>query len=174
MAEQHTLETLSTKIDALVKEQKAMMKLLRKVRNHQEDPDGEKTKARTANNGFNRPLRVSEALKTFLGLADDETISRSEVTRRINKYITDNGLQHPDNGRRIILDDKLADLLQALADAEITFLNIQKYLSPHYIKDTSAQASASAQAPAQAQAPVESEPEPEAKKKRPTVKKTKA
>ena len=166
MAEQHTLETLSTKIDALVKEQKAMMKLLRKVRNHQEDPDGEKAKARTANNGFNRPLRVSEALKTFLSLADDETISRSEVTRRINKYVTDNGLKHPDNGRRIILDDKLADLLQSPADVDITFLNIQKYLSPHYIKDTPAQAQAQAQAPV--------EPEPEAKKKRPTVKKTKA
>jgi len=164
MADQPTIETLSAKIDAVAKEQKAMMKLLRKVRNHQEDPDGEKAKVRTANNGFNRPLRVSESLKAFLALTDDETISRSEVTRRINKYVTDNGLKHPDNGRRIILDDKLTALLQSPADVDITFLNIQKYLSPHYVKTE----------PLTAEPEPVAEPEPEAKKKRPVVKKTKA
>lgn len=161
------IEALTAKVDALAKEQKAMMKLLRKIRTHQEDPEGEKAKARTANNGFNRPLKVSDDLKKFLVLADDETISRSEVTRRINKYVTDNGLKHPDNGRRIILDDKLTALLNPPADLEITFLNIQKYLSPHYIKD---------EAPAPAPAPAAAAPAAPAddKKKRPTVKKSKA
>jgi len=113
---------------------KSLAKLLRKLRTSQDDPDGEKAKTRASNNGFNRPLEVSPKLRTFLALADDELISRSEVTRRINAYVTTNNLKHPDNGRVIILDDKLTELLEPPAGLQITFLNIQKYLSPHYIK----------------------------------------
>ena len=111
-----TLETLNAKVDALAKDLKAVTKLLRKVRTHQEDPDGEKAKARAANNGFNRPLEISEKLRAFLALSDGETISRSAVTKAMNKYVTENGLKHPDNGRRIVLDDKLTDLLSPPAD----------------------------------------------------------
>jgi len=56
------------------------------------------------------------------------------VTRRINQYITLNDLKHPDNGRMIILDDGLRELLQPPEGVQVTFLNIQKYLSPHYVK----------------------------------------
>lgn len=157
-----TLETLNAKVDALAKDLKAVTKLLRKVRTHQEDPDGEKAKARAANNGFNRPLEISEKLRTFLALADGETISRSAVTKAMNKYVTENGLKHPDNGRRIVLDDKLTDLLSPPADTEITFLNIQKYLSPHYVKAESPKAED------------KSEPATEKKPKRPVVRKAKA
>jgi chromatin remodeling complex protein RSC6 len=34
----------------------------------------------------------------------------------------------------IILDEKLIDLLQPPEGVQVTFLNIQKYLSPHYVK----------------------------------------
>jgi len=159
-----TMESLNSKVDALTKDMKAMNRLLRKIRTHQEDPDGEKAKARAVNNGFNRPLEVSEKLRVFLGLGEDETISRSAVTKAINQYVTDNGLKHPDNGRRIVLDDKLTDLLQPPSDTEITFLNIQKYLSPHYTKPT-------------AKTDVEvtsSDTVSEKKSKRPTVRKSKA
>lgn len=115
---------------------KTLAKLLRKLRTAQEDPTGEKAKSRATNNGFNRPMNVSDKLRVFLNLAADEQISRSEVTRRINTYVTDNGLKHPENGRVIILDDKLTDLLSPPTGLQITFLNIQKYLSPHYIKAT--------------------------------------
>lgn len=158
-----TLETLNAKVDALAKDLKAMTKLARKIRNHQEDPDGEKAKARAANNGFNRPLEISDKLRTFLALPAGELISRSAVTKAMNKYVTDNGLKHPDNGRRIVMDDKLADLLNPPAETEITFLNIQKYLSPHYVKTD---------APKEDAAPAE--PSSEKKTKRPTVRKTKA
>ena len=163
-----SIETLNTKVDALAKDMKAVTKLLRKVRAHQEDPDGEKAKVRAANNGFNRPLEVSEKLRAFLALDAGETISRSAVTKAMNKYVTENGLKHPDNGRRIVLDDKLTDLLNPPADTEITFLNIQKYLSPHYVKNEAAAA-----AP-KAEAETEAEPAAEKKSKRPVVRKAKA
>jgi chromatin remodeling complex protein RSC6 len=162
---------METEIANLRAEIKALTKLVRKIRSTQEDPTGEKAKTRAANNGFNRTIEISPKLRAFFKLADDEAVSRSEVTRRVNKYISDNGLKHPDNGRMIILDDALRDLLQPPEGVQVTFLNIQKYLSPHYIK-----------APKAPKEPkVKAEPEPEAKpattteepKKRVVVKKAK-
>jgi chromatin remodeling complex protein RSC6 len=129
-----SLETIETEIAALRADVKALTKIIRKVKNTQEDPLGEKAKARAANNGFNRKQEITPKLREFIGLPEDELISRSEVTKFINKYITDNGLKHPDNGRQLILDDKLKDLLQPPAEVVVTYLNLQKYLSPHYVK----------------------------------------
>jgi len=129
-----TLESIQSDIAALAKELKSVAKLVRKVRATQEDPDGEKAKSRSANNGFNRPLNVSEELRGFLGLAAGETISRSEVTSRLTKYVKENDLKHPENGRVIILDAKLTALLNPPKDVQVNFLNVQKYLSPHYSK----------------------------------------
>ena len=94
--------TVLSEVEALRNEVKSLTKLIRKIRSYQEDPTGEKAKARAVNNGFNRSLEISPKLREFLCLVDDESVSRSEVTRRINKYITENDLKHPDNGRMII------------------------------------------------------------------------
>ena len=129
-----SLETIQTELAALRADVKALTKIVRKVKTHQEDPDGEKAKARSANNGFNRKQEITLKLRDFLGLPEGELISRSEVTKKVNAYITEKGLKHPDNGRQLILDDKLKDLLQPPADIVVTYLNLQKYLSPHYVK----------------------------------------
>ena len=129
-----SLETIQTELTALRTDVKNLMKLIRKMKNVQDDPDGEKAKKRAENNGFNRKQDVTPKLRAFLGLPEGELISRSEVTKFINKYITEKGLKHPDNGRQIILDDVLRDLLAPPADVQVTYLNLQKYLSPHYIK----------------------------------------
>ena len=129
-----TMDSILSELTALRSEMKSLAKIVRKVRAHQEDPDGEKAKARSANNGFNRKQDVSPKLREFLSLPDGELISRSEVTKFITAYVKEQGLKHPDNGRVIIMDDKLTKLLEPPADIQITFLNIQKFLSPHYIK----------------------------------------
>ena len=125
---------IASELAAIRAENKQIIKLLRKLKSVQDDPDGSKAKERASKNGFSKPLDVSEKLRSFLGLADGEQISRSEVTKRVSAYVKEQGLKHPENGRVIILDDKLTDLLSAPAGEQITFLNIQKYLSPHYIK----------------------------------------
>ena len=129
-----SLETIQTEIAALRNDVKNLTKLVRKVKNTQEDPDGEKAKARAENNGFNRKQEITPKLREFLALPEGDLISRSEVTKFVNKYITEKGLKHPENGRQIILDDTLRDLLAPPADVVVTYLNLQKYLSPHYIK----------------------------------------
>ena len=129
-----SFETIQTEIAALRNDIKNLSKLVRKIKSTQEDPDGEKAKARAANNGFNRKQDVTPKLRAFLELPEGELISRSEVTKFITKYIAEKGLKHPDNGRQIILDDKLRDLLAPPTEVQVTYLNLQKYLSPHYIK----------------------------------------
>lgn len=128
------MEAIQTELAALRKDMTSLMKLVRKVRAHQEDPTGEKVKERTKNNGFNRPMVLSADLKEFLGLGPDDMLSRSAVTRRINEYVKTNGLKHPDNGRILILDEKLTKLLKPPEGTQVTYLNVQKYLSPHYTK----------------------------------------
>ena len=129
-----SLETIQTELTALRNDVKNLTKLIRKVKNTQEDPDGEKAKKRAENNGFNRKQEITPKLREFIGIADGELVSRSEVTKFINKYITDKGLKHPENGRQIVLDDKLRDLLSPPEGVVVTYLNLQKYLSPHYLK----------------------------------------
>ena len=130
-------ESITIELAAIRSELKSLTKLVRKVKAKQDDPDGEKAKKRAENNGFNRKQKFSDKLRTFLGLKKSELISRSEVTKAINKYITDKGLKHPDNGRVLVMDDKLKNLLDP-GDTQVTYLNLQKFLSPHYIKEDKA------------------------------------
>lgn len=162
-----TLDSLSADIASLRSELKNLAKVVRKVRSFQEDPTGEKAKERTKNNGFNRKMEVSDKLKAFLELADGEVVSRSDVTRRINKYIKENGLKHPDNGRVIIMDEKLTKLLTPPDGEQVTFLNIQKFISPHYLKKAEEVAEAVAEV-----AEVVADVAKKANAKRPTVRKS--
>ena len=129
-----SLETIHAELVALRTEMKNLGKIVRKIKSTQEDPDGEKAKKRAENNGFNRKQDVSPKLRMFLNLPEGELISRSEVTKFISKYIIDQGLKHPDNGRQIVLDESLKTLLTPPDDVQLTYLNLQKYLSPHYVK----------------------------------------
>ena len=129
-----SLESIQTELSALRVDVKNLAKLVRKIRSTQDDPDGEKAKKRAENNGFNRKQEITPALRAFLELPDGELVSRSEVTKSVNKYITEKGLKHPENGRQIILDAKLKELLAPPEGVTITYLNLQKYLSPHYVK----------------------------------------
>ena len=127
-------EQILSEISSLKSDIKSLSKIVRKIKAKVDDPTGEKAASRAKNNGFNRKQAISDKLRAFLELPDGELVSRSTVTRAINKYVTDNGLKHPDNGRILVLDDKLKKLLQPPDDVQITFLNLQKYLSPHYTR----------------------------------------
>ena len=82
-------------------------------------------------NGFNKPLDVSEELRKFLKLAAGEQISRSQVTKKVNEYVTEKGLKQ---GQNINLDAALKSLLDPPEGTQVTFLNIQKYINKHYVK----------------------------------------
>lgn len=127
-----TTTDIPVTLDSLMKELKAVRKDVRKIRQYIEDPTGEKQEARTKNNGFNKPQKVTDTLRVFVGLAEGEMISRSQVSNFMNKYFEANGLK---NGQKISLDEKLKALLEVPEGTQLTFLNLQHYLSKHYIKE---------------------------------------
>jgi upstream activation factor subunit UAF30 len=154
-------DTTTITLQTIMDEIKLLRKDVRKVKSLIEDPNGEKAKTRSTTNGFNKPLDISEELRKFLKMAAGEQISRSQVTKKMNEYVTEKGLKQ---GQNINLDASLKSLLDPPADVQVTFLNIQKYINKHYIKTEAPKAAKKeAEAPKAAAAP--------AAAKRPTVKK---
>jgi upstream activation factor subunit UAF30 len=87
-----------------------------------------------APSGFVKPTLITNELADFLGKSHGTEMARTEVTREINAYIRANSLQDKDNGRKIIADKKLTGLLKLQKGDELTYFNLQKYMSPHFAK----------------------------------------
>ena len=110
--ERHAVKELRTA-------QKASAKKRRKVGNR-------------APSGFVKPTPISKELAEFLGKTDGSEMARTEVTREINAYIRNHSLQDKENGRRINPDAKLKSLLKLKKGEELTYFNLQRYMSPHF------------------------------------------
>jgi len=95
-----------------------------------------------APSGFVKPTRISDELAKFLEKPAGSEMARTEVTRDINKYIRTHKLQDEANGRKINPDSKLAALLKLNKTDELTYFNLQRYMSPHFAKAVKADASA--------------------------------
>ena len=91
-------------------------------------------KANRKPSGFIKPTRISKELATFLGKDHGSEMARTEVTREINKYIREHKLQDKENGRKINPDKQLKKLLKIQSKDELTYFNLQKYMSPHFAK----------------------------------------
>jgi chromatin remodeling complex protein RSC6 len=84
--------------------------------------------------GFVKPTRISDELAQFLGKTIGTEMARTEVSREINAYIRENGLQDKANGRKINADPKLFTLLKLSKEDELTYFNLQKFMKHHFIK----------------------------------------
>ena len=96
-----------------------------------------KRKRKTGNrapSGFVKPTLISNELASFLNKPVGTEMARTEVTREINSYIREHKLQDKENGRKIIADKKLTGLLKLKKGDELTYFNLQKYMSPHFAK----------------------------------------
>jgi upstream activation factor subunit UAF30 len=93
-----------------------------------------------APSGFVKPTRISDELAQFLDKPAGSEMARTEVTRDINKYIRTHNLQDKENGRKINPDSKLATLLKLKKNDELTYFNLQRYMSPHFAKAVTATA----------------------------------
>tara|TARA_B100001057_G_scaffold415413_1_gene432927 strand:- start:32 stop:1183 length:1152 start_codon:yes stop_codon:yes gene_type:complete len=56
--------------------------------------------------------KISNELANFLSVPKDEEISRMKIFESVLKYVKDNKLQHPLNGRIIVPDEKLRKILE--------------------------------------------------------------
>lgn len=98
--------------------------------------------------GFVKPTKISDELAKFLEKPVGSEMARTDVTREINKYIRSHNLQDKENGRKINPDSKLQVLLKLNTTDELTYFNLQRYMSPHFYKADKTLAAAAATATA--------------------------
>jgi upstream activation factor subunit UAF30 len=89
-----------------------------------------------APSGFVKPALVSDQLAEFLSRPKGSMVARTEVTREINTYIREQNLQDPKNRRHILPDTKLKKLLALKPTDELTYFNLQRFISHHFQKQT--------------------------------------
>jgi upstream activation factor subunit UAF30 len=131
------LNQLSTLISSLKVEYRTLeKKWSRELKTAQKLSSRRKRKSgNRAPSGFVKPTKISDELAAFLGKEKGTEMARTSVTRDINNYIRTNSLQDKDNGRKIIPDAKLATLLKLSKTDDLTYFNLQRYMSPHFSKN---------------------------------------
>ena len=130
------LNQLSSLISALKTDYRVMeKKWTRELKVAQKANSKRKRKSvNRAPSGFVKPTRISDELAKFLDKPIGSEMARTDVTREINKYIRTNELQDKENGRKINPDPKLSALLKLKKTDELTYFNLQRYMSPHFSK----------------------------------------
>ena len=131
------LQTLSSGLSTLRSDFRTLERhVAREMRAAQKISKRKRKSGNRAPSGFVKPTLISKELATFLGKPVGSELARTEVTREINAYIRTHSLQDKENGRKINPDTKLRSLLQLKKDEELTYFNLQKYMSPHFAKAT--------------------------------------
>ena len=135
------LQQVSSMLSSLKTEFRTLeKKATRELRVAQKVSAKRKRKAGNRNpSGFVKPTLISNELAAFLGKTNGTEMARTEVTREINAYIREHKLQDSANGRRINADSKLSGLLKLKKGDELTYFNLQKYMSPHFAKTVKAE-----------------------------------
>jgi len=136
------LQTLSSGLSTLRSDFRTLERhVAREMRAAQKISKRKRKSGNRAPSGFVKPTLISKELANFLGKPVGTEWARTEVTREINAYIRTHNLQDKENGRKINPDSKLRSLLQLKKDEELTYFNLQKYMSPHFAKATPVAAS---------------------------------
>ena len=130
------LQQLSSVISSLKAEYRSLEKKWTKELKNSAKNSNKKRKraANRAPSGFVKPTQISDELATFLEKPTGIEMARTEVTRDINSYIRTHNLQDKTNGRKINPDERLANLLKINSGEELTYFNLQKYMSRHFSK----------------------------------------
>lgn len=139
---QANLQSIINSLNQLKSEYKALeKKVQREARVTQKAMAKRKKKSGTrAPSGFVKPTRISNELASFLGKEKGTEMARTSVTKEINSYIKAHDLKDPKNGRIIHPDAKLSKLLNVTKNDEVTYFNLQKYMSHHFEKASTATA----------------------------------
>ena len=125
----HQLSTIIAEVKVLQKRAEREVKAVQKAGNKRKQRN-----ATRAPSGFVKPTLISDQLAEFLTKDKGTLIARTDVTREINAYIRANKLQDPANGRKINPDAKLKKLLALKPTDELTYFNLQRYMSQHFQK----------------------------------------
>tara|TARA_B110000908_G_C10234005_1_gene442236 strand:+ start:503 stop:1024 length:522 start_codon:yes stop_codon:yes gene_type:complete len=92
-----------------------------------------KSGTRISKHRFDKPVKLSANLYTFLKVDDNMEMTRIEVVRKISKYIRDKKLQLPSNRKLFNLDTGLKTIFN-IAESDTstyTYNNINKFIHHH-------------------------------------------
>ena len=130
------LNGMRQQLGSLITELKVLEKQAeRDLKAAQKSSGKRKNKSATrAPSGFVKPALVSDQLAEFLSRPKGSMVARTEVTREINAYIREHNLQDPKNRRHILPDAKLKKLLSLKPTDELTYFNLQRFISHHFQK----------------------------------------
>ena len=123
-------EALVARVSKLESDNKKMARQIKKLIKESEPEDKPKRVS-----GFAKPMKLSKALCKFLDVSEDHMMARTDVTKAITAYVKEHKLQNESNKRELILDDKLRTIIDAPEGTQVTFFNLQRYMSPHYVKE---------------------------------------
>lgn len=87
-----------------------------------------------APSGITKPTKVSDAMCDFMGRPKGDLIARTEVTKFITNYIKTHNLKDEAVKRHINPDAKLRSLLNVPQADQLTYFNLQKYMTAHFPK----------------------------------------
>ena len=112
----------------------------RELKSAQKNSKKRKSSGNRAPSGFVKPTRISDELAKFLGKTVGTEMARTEVSKEINAYIREKGLQDKENGRKIHPDASLSKLLALTSADELTYFNLQRYMKHHFLKEAAVSA----------------------------------
>ena len=90
-----------------------------------------------ANSGFNKPVKVSKDLASFIKVKPDDEVTRVLITQKLCAYVKENDLQNPQDRREILPDAELKKLFkidETNPDDKLTYYSIQRKIQSHIIK----------------------------------------
>ena len=131
------LQDLAKKCDEEILAEKIKKKELEQANGVTETPStAKRQKTKQASDKPRKPsallkkMKLSEKLQAVCG--GETTLSRPEVLKKIWEYIHANKLKDPEDGRRILCDDKLKAVTDGVES--VSNMGINKYLSAHLSK----------------------------------------
>ena len=125
-----SITQLTMQLKNLEKDVKKKMKAYDKINNKPK-------KGNRKPSGFAEPVQVSKELQSFMKLSDGDKVARTEVTKYLSSYIKQHNLKSQENGRVIVPNEELGNLLGAKEDETITFFNLQRFMNKHFINHSS-------------------------------------
>jgi chromatin remodeling complex protein RSC6 len=146
--------SLLAHLQGMIHETKDLMKTVRSMKTmHDKEVKESKVakkaprRPRTTQAGFAVPTRITPQLAAYIGSNSLDSLSRTDAVKRIHAKIIQNGLQDPED-RRVIryeMDKEFKALLglpggfqvnkKGIKDTNLTYFNLQRYISQHFIKE---------------------------------------
>lgn len=88
------------------------------------------------NSGFMKPVNVSDELRNFIDINNNDPVTRVLITQKLCQYIKENNLQKPEDKREIIPDEKMKKLfdIQPNESEKLTYYSMQRRVQRHIFK----------------------------------------